>query len=269
MGEINYSYQHEDFNLNLAYYYTLVLQVNSTRFTYAVLYDDKLMALAEHCNLDELVNPADMANELFANFKDIVVGVDADNFTLVPVELYHADKVAGYARFLDVKEDEKVLAQQLDLDNFIIYKITAPVFNAIEKFDLNRCIYSSKGWINAIANTDPAYNTIYVNIEEGRAELLRFKNGKIRLYNAFEYNTTDDLAYAVSMVFKQMGVLQREIHLSLSGSALNKEHKARLTDFFPVVDTNKLIIAKLPEELNPGQWLKLSALLLCVSSEAH
>jgi len=269
MGEINYSYQHEDFNLSLAYYYTLVLQVNSTHFTYAVVYDDKLMALAEHCNLEELVNPTGMADELFANFKNIVVGVDADSFTLVPAELYNTDKVAGYARFLDVKEDEKVLAQQLDPDNFIIYKITAPVFEAIEKFDLNRCIYSSKGWINAITSTNPAYNTIYVNIEEGRAELLRFKNGKVRLYNTFEYKTSDDLAYAVSMVFKQMGVLQREIHLSLSGSALNKEYKARLADFFPVVDVNKLRIVKLPEELNPAQWLKLSALLLCVSSEAN
>lgn len=269
MGEINYTYKHGDFNLDLAYYYTMVLQVNSTHFTYAVFYNDRLMALAENCSLNELIDPTGMADELLADFKDVVVGVDAEAFTVVPVELYSTDKVAGYARFLDVKEDEKVLAQQLDDDNFIIYKITAAVFEAIGKFDLTRCVYSSRGWINVIANTNPAYNMIYVNVEEGRAELLRFKNGKVRLYNTFEYRTTDDLAYAVSVVFKQMGVLQREVHLSLSGTALNKEYKARLSEFFPVVDINKLKIARLPEELNSGQLLKLSALLLCVSSEAR
>jgi len=269
MGEINYTYQNEDFNLSLAYYYTMVLQVNSTSFTYAVFYDSKLMALAEHCSLEELINPVGMADELFANFKDIVVGVDAEVFTLVPIELYSTDNVAGYARFLDVKQDDKVLAQQLDADNFIIYKITAAVFEAIEKFDLSRCVYSSKGWVNAIANSGPAYNTIYVNIEEERAELLRFRNGKIRLYNTFEYKTADDLTYAVSIVFKETGVLQREVQLSLSGNALNQEYKARLAEFFPVTDLNTIKILQLPEELNSAQLLKLSALLLCVSSEAH
>ena len=269
MSEINYSYQHEDFNLSLAYYYTLILQVSSTYFTYAVIYDDKLMALAEDCSLEELVNPTDMADELFANFKEVVVGVDADGFTLVPIELYSTDKVAGYARFLDVKEDEKVLAQQLDANNFIIYKITAAVFEAIEKFDLTRCVYSSKGWINAIANSNPAFNTIYVNIEQGRVELLRFRNGKIRLYNTFEYKTADDLIYAVSVVFREMGALQREVQLSLSGSALNDEYRRRLAEFFQVADLNTITIMELPRELNPAKFLKLSALLLCVSSEAN
>ena len=269
MGQINYTYQHKDFDLTLAYYYTMVLQVSSTHFTYAVSYNDKLMALAEDCDLEELINPADMADELFATFKDIVVGVDADTFALVPADLYQTDKVAAYARFLDVKEDEKALAQQLDEDNFIVYKISAAVFEAIEKFDLDRCVYSSKGWINALAGTKPAYNNIYANIEDDRVELLRFKNGKIRLYNSFEYKTADDLAYAVSLVFKQTGVLQREIHLSLSGSAINKEYKARLSEFFPMVEVNTLKIAALPTHLNSGQLLKLSALLLCVSSEAR
>jgi hypothetical protein len=267
MGEINYSYQHEDFNLSLAYYYTLVLQVNSTHFTYAVIYDDKLMALAEHCSLEELVNPTGMVDELFATFKDIVVGVDADSFTLVPIGLYSTDKVAGYARFLDVKEDEKVLAQQLDPDNFIIYKITTTVFEAIEKFDLTRCVYGGKGWVNAIANSNPAYNTIYVNIEEGHADLLRFRNGKIKLYNTFEYKTADDLAYAVSVVFREMSISQKEVQLSLSG-AINEEYKVRLAEFFPVAALNTIKIVALPEGFNSAQLLKLSALLLCVSSEA-
>jgi len=268
MGEINYTYQHEDFNLSLAYYYTLVLQVSSTDFTYAIFYDDKLMALASNCPIEELANPTGMADELFAHFRDIVVGVDSDGFTLVPIELFNADRVTDYARFLDVKQDEKVLAQQLDADNFIIYKTPAAIVAAMEKFDLTRCVYSSKGWLNAIANTNPADNTIFVNIEHKFAELLCFKNGKIRLYNTFEYKTAEDLAYAAAVVFRETGALQNEVKLSLSGSALNDDYRERLAEFFPTVGVNELQIAQLPAGLTSGQLLKLSALLLCVSSEA-
>jgi len=269
MSEINYTYQHEDFNLSLAYYYTLVLQVNSTDFTYAVFYDDKLMALATHCSLEELANPEEMADELFANFKYIVVGVGANGFTLVPVDLYSQERVADFARFLDVKEDDKVFSQQLDANNFIVYKTTTAVADAIEKFDFYRCVYGSKGWINAIANTNPPDNAIYINIEDGFAELLCFKSGKIRLYNTFNYKTPDDLTYAASVVFAETGVSQKDISLILSGTALNEDYQQRLSEFFPVVEINTIKIAELPDGHNSGQLLKLSALLLCVSSEAH
>jgi hypothetical protein len=270
MGEINYTYQHEDFNLSLAYYYTSVLQVNSADFNYAVFYNDKLMALVEHSSLEELANPTEMANELFANFRDVVVGIDATAFTLLPIELFNTERVADYARFLDVKQDEKVLAQQLDADNFIVYKTTQAVVNAVEKFDLEQCVYNGKGWINAIANNNPADNIIYINIEEAQAEFLYFKNGKIRLYNKFGYNTADDLAYTASVVFRETGINQTDIQLCLSGpAAQNDAYKARLADFFTVVNENAINIAELPEELNSTQFLKLSALLLCVSSEAR
>jgi hypothetical protein len=121
MAEINYTYQHEDFNPSWAYDYTLLLQVNSADFTCAVVYNNKLMALAEHCNIEELANPDGMAG-LLANFKDIVLGIDAEAFTLVPVQLFAKDRVADFARFLDVQPDERILAQQLDEDNFIVYK---------------------------------------------------------------------------------------------------------------------------------------------------
>nr|WP_294796219.1 DUF3822 family protein [uncultured Mucilaginibacter sp.] len=269
MGQINYTYKHEDFNLNMAYYYTLILQVSSADFTYAVIYNDNLMALADQCSLEELANPVDMADELSAHFADVVVGVDALAFTLVPTALFSTDKVGSFARFLDVKQGEKVLAQQLDADNYIVYKTTDKVIKAIEKFDLNRCVHSSKGWINAIANSNPVDTTIYINIEQGSAEFLYFKNGKIRLYNTFQYNTADDLAYTAALVLKETGLDQTAVQLRLSGTAQDEEHKARLAEFFPVVELNTIKIAELPDELNSAVLLKLSALLLCVSSEAR
>ncbi len=270
MNEINYTFRHDDFNLTQAYYYTLVLQVTGIDFTYAVFYEDRLMALAPNCDLKELENPTVMADEIFASFKDVVVGIDADAFTLVPFELYQRERVAEYARFLDVKADERIFAQQLNAQNFIVYKTSAYVATTIEKFDYARCVYSGKGWINAIADNTESNNTIYINLEQGKAEMLYLNNGKIRLYNIFEFNTADDLAYSVSLVFREAGVNQKDVNLSISGSSTEIDvYKARLAEFFPNTETNTLKLAQLPQELNSGQLLKLSALLLCVSSEAR
>ncbi len=270
MSEINYTFRHIDFNLIQAYYYTLVLQVSSKSFTYAVFYDDRLMALAVDCDLKQLADPTDMVDEIFANFKDIVIGIDADAFTLIPVELYQQERVTEYARFLDVKPDERVFAQQLDTDNFVVYKISNYVITAIEKFGYSPCVYSGKGWINAIADKLASNKAIYINIEDKQAEMLHFNDGKIRLYNKFGFTTTDDLAYSVSLVFRETGIDQKDVQLSLSGmSPQIEEYLSRLTEFFPHTETNTLKIAELPAELNSGKLLKLSALLLCVSSEAR
>ncbi len=200
MSEIKYTYKHEDFNLNSANDYTLLLQVNNSDFTYAVVHDEKLMALAERCNFAELAKPALTTDELTANYREVVVGVDATGFTLVPATLFSPDKTTSFARFLDVNANEKVFAQELDADNYIVYKTSDDVVAAVEKFGLNQCAHASKGWINAIAVSEPVNTTFYVNIEQHRAEFLCFKNGKIRLYNSFDYSTADDLVYFAGMV---------------------------------------------------------------------
>lgn len=270
MNEINYTFRHDDFNLTQAYYYTLVLQVSGKDFTYAVFYEDRLMALAPNCDLKELADPTVMADEIFANFKDIVVGVDANAFTLVPVELYQQERVTEYARFLDIEANERIFAQQLDAQNMIVYKTSAQIAAAIEKFDYSRCVYAAKGWIAAIADKLASDKAIYINIENGQAEMLHFNSGKVKLYNKFEFSTADDLAYAVSLVFRETGIAQKDVQLSLSGGSTQmEEYRSRLTEFFPHTETNLLKIAELPEELHSDQLLKLSALLLCVSSEAR
>jgi hypothetical protein len=121
-----------------------------------------------------------------------------------------------------------------------------------------------------MAGSNPADSTIYVNIEDASVEFLNFSNGKIRLYNTFVYKTADDLAYFTSLVFTETQHDQESVQLILSGAgAQNAEYRARLSDFFPIVKSNTFKIADMPEELNSGQLLKLSALLLCVSSEAR
>lgn len=267
MSEINYIYRHESFNLNLAYHYTLVLQINNTDFTLAIIYHDKLLALSASQPISELAHPGAVTDVVFADYKNIVVGIEPDGFTLIPFELYNTERIADIARYLDVTEDRKVLAQQLDDDNFVIYKVRSNIISAVEKLDLQHCVFAARGWINIIGASEPSNSNLYLNIEANVVEILAFKNQKIALYNTFEYHTPDDLVYFTALAANNLNIPQRDSKLILSGAeGINAEIKDRLSAYFPVVEQNTLMAVELPQALNNGIALKLTALQLCVSS---
>src|ERR1700754_4851177 len=122
MSEYNYNYHDDSFSLDEADSYTLLIQIDKISFSYAITYQDKLIACADMHPLDELSNPQELLDLLSAKYKQVVIGLPANGFTLVPESLFRQDHVTSFARFLDVKSNEKVSAQQLDGENIIIYK---------------------------------------------------------------------------------------------------------------------------------------------------
>jgi hypothetical protein len=268
MSEPTHTYRHDSFNLDQAYYYTLLLQINAASFSYGVVYNNKLIAWDANCSLNELAEPQELDELFTANYKHVVIGLPATDFTLVPTTLYRTDKVAEYARFLDVKPDESVLAQQLDDQNFIIYKTPATLVAGVEKFNLKRSVYSSKGWIRASIQTKPLNSEVFVYTDNGIAEFLNFRDGKIRFYNKFEYKSPDDLLYYAAFVAEELSMQPRHTKLLLNGNVLpGDDYNNKLADFFQNVVFNDLEILELPDELKSQQLLTLAALSLCVSSE--
>ena len=75
-----------------------------------------MLVLKENLDLSELSQPSDGNKMLSAEYREHIVGIPYTGFTIVPASLFNADKVADFARFLDVKRDEKVFSQPLDAD---------------------------------------------------------------------------------------------------------------------------------------------------------
>lgn len=238
--------------------------MSSTGFTYIIADDHRLLALATNCPLDELLNPRELAEELLSEYKSVTAAIDTDTFTLVPAELYDEEKVAYLARYLDVAEDESVLAEQLDQDNHIIYKVKTEVFAAIEKFNPQAIVFGGKEWINAIIATQPGDKEIYVNITDQSLQLLTFKNGKIAFYNTFESHTADDLVYFIGLALNALQIQQQDVKILISGA--NDDVEKRLSEYFLAVSQIELPSVELPDELKNSTTINLSALLLCASS---
>jgi hypothetical protein len=270
MSEQIYTYRDISFNLGQAYYYTLLIQIDAVSFSYGIVYKKQLIAWDANCSLNELSDPQELAEELSATYKKVVIGLPANGFTLVPRPLFKKDKVADYARLLDVKPTEKVLAQVLDAQNFIIYTVDEKIISSVEKFDLANTVYLSKGWITAMAQKSPATNDLYLYTENEKVEFLTFKDGRIRFYNRFEFKSADDLVYFTAFVTNELNMPARSIRLNLGGDIKpGDEYHSHLAEFFTNINFSELQLLDLPEQILPQQVSTLATLSLCGSLEVY
>jgi len=270
MDDHNNNYTDNSFNLYQAYSYTLLLQVGTSSFSYAVIYQNRLLVSAQNCDLDELVNPRQLSDLLTATYKNVIIGMPAAALTLVPKSLFAEDHIADFARFLDVKETEKVFAQKLNDQNMIIYKTAGALVSAVEKFNLQNTVYKAQGWIKAIEKSNPPNNNLYLEVEKDSVHILYFSTDSLRFYNVFEFKNEEDLAYFTTFVTEELKLKPQYITLVVSGQVDNDDkNMKRLADFYPKIELSSLKVLELPGQIADHKFLALAALSLCGSSAAH
>ncbi|HAL83002.1 MAG TPA: hypothetical protein DCO83_12835 [Mucilaginibacter sp.] len=263
------NYTDNNFNLYQAYSYTLLLQLETNSFSYAVVHQNRLLVSAQNCDLDELAHPKQLSELLTATYKKVTIGMPATALTLVPGSLFDEEHVAEFARFLDVKENEKVFAQTLDDQNMIVYKTNTKLVAAVEKFNLQNTVYTARGWVKAIEKSSPPDNNLYLEIGKSTVQFLYFPSGKLRFYNTFEFRDQDELAYFTTFVAEELKLKPQQTTLVLSGDVSpGDSNMLRLANFYPKIEINSLKILELPGQIPSHKIPALAALSLCGSSEA-
>jgi hypothetical protein len=250
--------------------YTLLLQMQAETFSYAVVYQNRLVAWAKDCPLNELNNPGDEHDLLIYTYEKVVVGLPSTGFTLVPNAVFSEDHIADFARFLDVQSSEKIFTEVLDSKNLVIYKCAENMIPITEKFGLQKTVFNATGWISLIAKNYPSEDNLYLNMDHKQVGILYFAQGKLRFYNTFEFNNPDELVYFAAFVAQELQLQPKSINLILSGHiSLEDKNAARLSGFFNGVELNDLEVIDLPAQIKSNQILSLAALSLCVSSEVY
>ena len=269
MSNRNHSNNNTDLNTDQSAGYTLLVKTGLNSFSYAVAGQGRLLVLKENLSLVELGQASDSNNMLFADYKNRFVSIPYTGFTFVPASLFKPEKVADFARFLDVKPDEKVFSQPLDADNQVIFKTDGALVDLLsEKFGINSIVFAPKGWIKLTAAHKPSDHQLYVNVEGDKAEFLNFKDSKLRFYNSFEFKTADELAYFAMVVTNELQLSPQDAAIVLSGSVnVEDENGSSLARFFGAVELNKMNALILPDQTTSHDILTLTALALCGSSE--
>ena len=261
-----HTYRDSTLNMAEADNYTLLVQVNMESFGYAIVDDKLLLACETNCNLSELAEPKNLYDRLTADYKKTVITLPANAFVLIPISLFDANSVSQYARLLDVKEDEQVIAQVLDHQNYVIYKVYERLYNTITNYGIKNMVFAPKGWMYAIDRSEPSDTDLFLNISGNQVEFAYYKNNRLRFYNKFEFNTTEDLIYFTIFVTDELELNQQSTALIISGG-IDEEYELykRLSEYFAVVMINDIGVLDLPASIPSYQILSLSALSLCAS----
>jgi hypothetical protein len=264
MSDNNNTYTDNSFTLYHAYSYTLLLQVEASTFSYAVVYQNRLVASAQNCDLDELAHPKQLSELLTATYRKVIIGLAPTGLTLIPKSIFSEEHIADFARFLDVKENEKVFAQAFDNENNIIYKTPGTVFSAVEKFGLQNTVYTAQGWVKAIRNSHPSDSSLYIDLGKNAVQFAWFSLGSLRFYNTFEIKSEDELVYFCTLVSGELNLKPQQTTLVLSGDVVADDNNMRrLGSFYPKIEINGIKILELPGNIPSHQLLALAALTLC------
>ena len=269
MSNHSYNYRDNDFRFEQTAGYTLLLQVGHSSFSYAIIQGKKLLVWENGHPLNELTGGDEEGDLLAQPFKQIIVGLPDNGFTLIPASLFNEDKLTDFARFLDVKAGEKVFWQELDAGNYVIYKGDGIIAQTIaSKFESSHITFAPQGWLKATANSDPQH--LYLDLNDDRTGLLYYKDGKLRFYNSFEFKNPDELTYFASVVAMELQLNPHNTTLILSGDIQpDDKFSKRLAEFFGKVEFNTLQLLELPEQIVSHTLLALTALSLCGSSEGY
>ncbi|QJD95028.1 DUF3822 family protein [Mucilaginibacter robiniae] len=244
----------------------LLLLIDAETFSLAITNQEKLLVWAQQCPLQELTQPNQLHALLTAPYHQVITGLCATGFTLIPEPLYDGHDVSAIARYLDVQPHETVLAQPLDHDNRVIFKTTENLMMAIARFDIQKALFAPSGWIQAIAGSNPSGYNLYININVNSFDLVYFRQGKVLLFNTYEITHEDELTYYTLFTVKQLKLDPGTLSVFLSGmTEMDEQYFSRLSTFFSRVILSPINVLNIPQLLPAHQLLSLTALSLCAS----
>lgn len=255
-----------DFVLERTKDYTLLIQLNSADFSFAITYQNSLLALAKNYPLNELQHPEDLVLYLDQDYSEVIIGVIPHVFEIVPKAVYNPGRVTDFARILDVAETDKVYSQPLDADNQVVFKNNNEILpSLLNRYPKNRVTFYYKGWLQALHKSNPSAQNIYLDVQPGTLHVAKFVDARLRFYNSFSYHDISELPYFIALVINELQLNVNDIKLIISGDTdVNDEVMKSLAEYFPHIKINTIQhIGHLLSHIPPQHLLSLTALTLC------
>jgi hypothetical protein len=288
MHEINFI--DKSFDQDTQGTYNISLQANQSGLTYCI-YDveTNLYVLFRRHRFEQVVLVEDLIRKIAGVFKTdetlsfqfhtVRVLAYTRQTTLVPEAFFEGHKMRDYLMFNHAGDVDHELFNN---------HITPPAIHNV--FALSRELVSSMmlhfkraeflnqttPFLRHISHVQDAFMkpAVYVGLNPDFFDIACTGEGKLKLYNTFQYANENDLLYYVVFICNQMGFDTRNIPLNLSGELSSKiSYYEILRQYIP--NTRYDEVAGIPSlapglrQLNPVRFLNLLNLQMCVSSAEH
>ena len=166
------------------------------------------------------------SNTVFSDEFDTVILIHQNELaTLVPQGLYDENHKADYLKF-----NAKILKTDYITHDVIVANNSVNVY--IPYVNINNYIFDTFGefvykhsstvLIQTIFEKASEATKVYLQVNFSTVEIIVVENGKLQLFNIFEYHSKEDFIYYVLFVFEQLKLDANTIHIELSGR-INKD----------------------------------------------
>lgn len=178
--------------------------------------------------LNLLIDAFDTEKALQTGFNSIHVIHENELATLVPEPLFQEENLADYLKF-----NSKILRS--DFISFDTIDINKSVNVYVPYVNINNYIYEQFGifsykhfstiLIESILEKEQAETDtkMYVHVQKTHFEILVVKQGKLLLYNSFEYSTKEDFIYYILFTSEQLQLNPDELILVFLGSVSDND----------------------------------------------
>jgi hypothetical protein len=287
MHEISYSERPLD--NALAKNCTLSIQVNQNGLTYCVV--DRaanLFVQLKHFVFEHVHLTGDMVRMIDEAFsKDVILGMQfgtirfmmyTQQTTLVPDAFFDAGHMVDFLKFNHAGDtDHEIFENLVNSDIHNVFALPGEVIALVNKqFTGVEYLNQTTPFLRHIFNLplNCSKKAIYISMNPAFFDIACMEEGKLILYNTFQYGNENDLLYYIMFVCQQVGVDPQTIPLRLAGEMSSKlTYYELIKEYFPGTRYDELIavpaLAPGLRQVSTTRYFNLLNMQLCESLEEH
>jgi hypothetical protein len=240
------------------------------RFDHVLLVGDLIEKITEVLEKDETVS---------LHFHTVRFLGYTQQSTLVPDTLFDRHKMLEYLVFNHAGDIDKELFNNLITSAGIrnVFALPRELVSLITMhFKKVEFMNQTTPFLRHVANQQDSLvkPAMYVGLNPGFFDIACTGEGKLKLYNTFQYTNESDLLYYVIFVCNQLGFDTRQIPLYLSGEMSSKlSYYEILKQYIPETKYDEVVgvplLAPGLKQLGSVRFLNLLNLQMCASSAEH
>ncbi|MCO4294141.1 DUF3822 family protein [Solitalea sp. MAHUQ-68] len=216
----------KSFKVKLSSKYHLTVKFTETGLNYCI-YDpinERYVVLANHENLKPFTYDQEISNDqlLKLPFAKIRVIVPSNEHTIIPNEYFEQRNLNDYASLNFSKMEGRVMTNDIvSLNAKQIFTLNEQIQQTINKYFVGALIYFEgtpllEGLIRQSNHTEK--QLLYIHVVKNCIQLAVFDNGKLQLYNRFEYKSVEEFIYFPLYVCNTLGIDPKDLHVFLLGA---------------------------------------------------
>jgi hypothetical protein len=270
--------------------YSLSLQANQNGLIYCIFdikaghyllfrgHSFKDVHLVEDLNI-QIGKVLEKDDILSLHFQKVIFLGYTQQSTLVPAPFFSRNKMTDYLSFNHAGDvDHEIFSSIIaPLDIYNVFAFQRDLVSLVSlHFKKVVFLNQTSPFLMHIASSREVLSkpAVFVGLNTGFFDLAAMDNGKLHLYNTFQYANESDLLYYVLYIYKQMGYETQQVPLFISGEQSSRmSHFEILKQYIP--DTIFAAVQGIPalapglDQLQAVRFLNLLNLQTCVLSEEH